>query len=258
MICALACTLTWWSLPLDVRAQDTRERMHELNERGFEAFQVNKFDLAASIFAEAYAIESDPNLKKNEAIALLRAQRLEEAQNAAELALTLSPPLTPADRLEAERVVSVCALRLGERAAARGDDEQAERLLAAVSSPRLNDQERIDLAGLRGTLLERRVERSETIKRVDSVPSNRLSTGLMIGGAALTGAAIAYHAWALTASDDFIDEAGRGTDRARYDNLRGRVETARWVAPTLYVAGLSTAAVGLGMRLLSDGKHEEY
>ncbi len=273
-------------------AQESTVR--ELNARGLEAFGEGRFSDAAESFDRAYALEPRPELLKNEAVAWYKAERCEEAVEAAHQYLG-APELAPADRDEISALLNACKVKLAGEAIEAGSLSLAERLLDEVeaSSPDavLADRAarvRIELARARkeqGTRTNDTSDASDVgavamdASADDDTPTGRQDAShdtaftrvedpgpargsavgwplIGLGAASLAGAVVYHVVMATTVEPSFHDAARAGTDRERYDRLDRTLRTANVLVPTLYGIGAASTAVGVWMVARSPGARE--
>ncbi|QDG52826.1 hypothetical protein FIV42_19370 [Persicimonas caeni] len=209
--------------PDEARAE---QRMLELNEAGFSAFAEGEFVEAARKFEEAHEFVPDPNLRKNAAIAWFKAERCEEASEAAVFFL-LADEMTVKDRIEARSVLGHCRLDEAEAAIAAGDVERARLIVERVAL--LETDERVEerLSSVR-VQLGPPMGQGEGVARVDE--SNTAGWALLATGAAIVAGTAGYHI--LSAR-------------------QGDADTASWLVPSLYGAGAVTASTGVWL-IVSD------
>lgn len=213
------------SNPNENDGENAEQRMLELNEAGFAAFAEGEFIEAAQKFEEAHAYVPDPILRKNAAIAWFKAERCEEASEAAVFFL-LADEMTVKDRVEARSVLGHCRLEEAEEAVEAGEVDRARGIVERVTL--LQTDERVDerLAAVRMQL------GGHALDDAEGGYSRRETAGwaLVATGAAIVAGNIGYH----IASDD-----SQGSD------------TADWLVPTLYGAGALTSGTGVWL-LVSD------
>lgn len=272
-IALLAC------LALSTAAYAQESTVRELNARGLKAFGEGRFADAAESFDRAYALDPKPELLKNEAVSWYKAERCDQAVEAAHQFLG-APDLKPADRDEISSLLGACKVKLAGDAIDAGSFELADRLLTEVeeSGPDavLADRVarvRIALARARSEAHDEPDEPTEEPDEtaIDPVamdasddqtdtspdepdlsieepgPARRGVSGwpiIGLGAASLVGAGI-YHAVMAAVVEPNFREAGANGDRDRYDRLDKTLRTANVLVPTLYGVGAATTAVGI-------------
>ena len=267
-----------FALPLAVRAQDGAPAgdIVKLNEEGIAAYQAGRFEEAATKFRQAYAIQPENTLKKNEAVAWFKAGRCEEALTAGREFLAL-PEIDELSQVEARAVVLQCDLQLARAATDAGQLDKAEQHVASARMNQPDPQAVEQLAKLETEIAAKR-EAEEAAKAqaaadaearrnakaaaaaaaADDDRSGSTSTlglGLTAGGGAILVGTVVYHAALLfSTAPKFRDVAAAGADRAQYDRLGKKLETANWLIPTLYAVGAVTTGVGVWLWLQPGGE----
>ncbi len=237
----------------------------KLNEEGIAAFQSGDFATAAQKFHDAYELEPQDTLKKNEAVAWFKSGNCEKASVAAGEYLMM-PGNDELSRAEASAVATTCDIQLAEAALAAGSLDEADRRVKAAAGREPTDEDKVKIANIEQQVAAKRKEiadaeakaaadekaRAEAASRAaaeaeaQSNQSQTLGTILVGtgGGIILTG--LVYHAvMAFGVAPKFRDAAEAGTDRDSYDSMGKKLETANWLVPTLYAVGAATAGVGV-------------
>lgn len=244
----------------------------KLNEDGIAAFQAGNFEEAATKFRQAYEIQPENTLKKNEAVAWFKAGNCENALRAGREFLALAD-VDELSQTEARAVTLQCDLQLARTAVDAGDLDKAEQHTA---SARINqpdpqavkqlDQLDADIAAKRKIEEEARQKAladAEARRKAEQAAaandgggsSSALGLGLMSGGGALLVGTLVYHVVMLASvAPKFRDVAAAGDDRARYDDLGKKLETANWLVPTLYAVGAVTTGVGVWFWMQSSAE----
>ncbi len=245
-------------------SQAAADEVAELNEEGIAAFQEGRFEEAAQKFRAAWEIEPEPPLRKNEAIAWFKAGRCEEALEAAASYVSYGED-DPEAREDAESVIGNCKVELARSAITLGDFALAQKMLDETEGLRLDDfaREQVNLARLE--LARARDEappREDDAVAASAPPPEPLNTREMLGwvftgtGGVFIASALIYHIVMLTSvAPEHEDLGASGSDRARFDELSSKLDTARWLVPTLYALGASSA--GAGIYLLLDSSAAE-
>lgn len=246
------------SLGLVMPATAFADDIVKLNEDGITAFQAGQFEEAASKFQQAYEIKPEPPLKKNEALAWFKAGECGRALSAAGEYLALGVE-DDRSQQEAQTVVVRCHLQRAEAALAAGELADAEAALADARAHEPGDEDVASISGMEKEIASRRAAEQQV--RQDAIAAaqqdeqreareqsrrKKRSMGLGIasaGGAIVLGTLIYHVALATGTSAKFRDAAQAG-DRAEYDRLGQKLETANWLVPALYGVGLATAGVG--------------
>ncbi len=239
----------------------------ESNQRGMEAFADGDFAGAAEHFARAYQLEPDPAFRKSEAVAWFKAERCNEAIEAAN-AFILKWKGAPGEADEASSVIANCKVDLAEEAMAAGGFELAETLLGEAEEAARDDYTRDRISGARVELTRLRAEQKSEPEEslsadpaivadpepVEPAPRSKLpaTLALAVGGAATVGAA-ALHVLTLTSTVPALEEAQTG-DRDTWEARARRVDTARILVPTLYALG--GLGIGVGVWLSIDPPSE--
>ena len=235
----------------------------KLNEEGIAAFQAGNFEEAATKFQQAYALEPENTLKKNEAVAWFKAGKCGEAVTAANQFLGLEG-IDELSATEARAVVVKCDVQLAGAALDAGRVDEAERRLAEAKANQPDEEMQKQIAELESRVAAKKQETEEARQKAlaaaqarlqaeaqaaeqqDAGSTTTLGLALTAAGGAVFLGAVVYHLVMLAGvAPKFRDVAAAGTDRAEYDRLGKRLETARWLAPTLGVVGLATAGVGV-------------
>ncbi len=232
-----------------------RSLVKQLNNEGITAFEAGDFELAAKKFFEAWNIDQDPTLRKNEAIAWFKANKCKEASEASASYID-SGAADKETRSEMKAILSNCRVSYAREAAEVRDFNLAENFLveaegfAETAVPKENIQlARLDIARLRDDynqeIRQRALAKQATIDSEADSDTNwpAIITGT---GAAILTTAVVYHIVAATYyASEYEDVAKRGTDRPRYDDLASSLDTARWLVPTLYALGATTTGIGV-------------
>lgn len=235
------------------------DEVAELNEEGIAAFENERFEEAAQKFRAAWSIEPDPSLRKNEAIAWFKAGRCEEALVAASSYVGLGID-DPAAREDAESVIANCKVEFARDAMKVSDLDLAEKMLDEIEGLQVDEftREQMNLARL--DLARARDEaRAEALpaepERAPETDDDTLGWVLTGTGGVVFLTAVIYHLVMATSVASEHEEVGAaGEDRVRFDALSSQLDTARWLVPTLYVVGATTA--GIGIYLILDSAVE--
>ena len=232
-------------------AKKKRGLVQQLNDEGITAFEAGNYELAAKKFFEAWNIDSDPTLRKNEAIAWFKADKCKEASEASASYLD-SGAADKETRSEMKSILANCRVTYAREAANARDFNLAENFLveaeefAETAVPRENIKlARLEIAQIRDEYNQEIRRRAKveptTTESAASWPAVVAGTGAVI----LTSA-IVYHIIAATYyASEYDNAANQGTDRARYDDLADSLDTARWLVPTLYAIGATTTGIGV-------------
>lgn len=253
-ICSLAVLLCL-ACSVPAFAQD----IVELNEKGITAFQEGRFAEAAGFFQKAYANEAQPPLKKNEAVAWFKAGKCPEAMTAAKQYLALETGVELSVK-ETQAVMVDCNLKMAQAALKEDGFDKAEKHLDAADSYTPDEDAELEIASTRASIAQRKTEIKEErekakaeaeAKREAEERASRRGTmrnvglGVAGGGAAIILGTLVYHSvMAFGVAPKFKDTAAAGDDRAEYDRLGKRLETANWLIPTFYALGLAAGGVG--------------
>lgn len=232
-------------LPAAAQAQERSEeleRMHTLNEQGFQAYERGDYRRAAALFAEAYEVHQDVNLLKNQAISYYKADDCDMALPLADEFL-LAEATRSADREEARQVMIGCHLKMAERELARDRPGRATPHLASLRNERLDDTQRL-------TYLELSERHHAEVERSGKSRQRTVGVALVAGGALALAGTFAYRASLRDEEQELITLSEQGGDQARYDALSRKLDRARLILPLGYVAG-SALMLGGGYVLLS-------
>ncbi len=224
-------------LPSLAFAETADERMTRLNAQGFEEFQAGRFAAAANRFREAYEAKPDPNLRKNEAIAWFKAGRCKEAVPAAN-AYLIAGPSVDSEAMEARSIVANCKVEMARDAIRARSWALADQLLDEADSlqPDQYAQDQV-----RQARLELATAQSEAPREVSVLGWVFVGTG-----AAIVGGTIVY--WLLTIPDRRDSEQLPMTD-PRWESVRKRARTSRWLVPVALAGGAALAGTGIYMVL---------
>jgi tetratricopeptide (TPR) repeat protein len=231
----------------------------ELNEKGIAAFQEGRFADAASFFQQAYGVEAQPPLKKNEAAAWFKAGKCPEAINAAKQYLALDTGVEISVK-ETRAILVDCNVQLAKTATDEGALEAAEGHLTEAEAHQPDAEAAAKIAAARTAIAEKKEEQrlarekalaeAEAKREAEQKAARRarmrtVGLGVAGGGAAILLGTLVYHsAMAFGTAPRFKDTAAAGEDRATYDRLGRRLETANWLIPTLYGVGLAAGGAG--------------
>jgi len=249
ILAALACLV---AAPA-VHAQDA----DALNQAGMAAFSEGDFVAAAQNFANAYAADPDPIFRKSEAVAWFKAARCDEAITAAN-AFLLQWKGSAEESDEAASVLANCKVNLADQAMLTKSFELAERLLFEAESAARDTYTRDRISAARVELARLRQEEIVAAKDPDVVvpQPEPAREGPAVGavvtlasGAGIVLVAAVLHVATFTTTIPNLERAQDG-DKAGYDRLARRLNTARILVPTLYAIG--GVASGLGVWMMID------
>lgn len=234
-----------------------RSPVKQLNDEGITAFEAGDFELAAKKFFEAWNIDQDPTLRKNEAIAWFKANKCKEASEAGASYLD-SGAADEETRSEMKAILANCRVAYAREAADVRDFNLAEKFLveaegfAETAVPKENIQlARLDIARIKDEhdkeIRQQALLNEAKVKSESESESEMNWPAIVTGtGAVILTSAIVYHIVAATYyASEYEDSAKQGTDRPRYDELASSLDTARWLVPTLYALGATTTGVGV-------------
>jgi tetratricopeptide (TPR) repeat protein len=233
----------------------------QLNEQGITAFAEGRFEEAAQKFHQAYDKAPEPGAKKNEALAWFKAGKCSEALAAAKEYLALNVPDELSTK-EAQTVAARCYIQRAEGEFASGNLVGTEAALADAKANNPAPEEVAKITKIEGDVAAKRKAEDAEKTRVaaaaaaaeeerkqqearDAQSGNQMvGLGIAAGGGAIVLGTLVYHlSMALGTAPKFKDAAFEG-DRAQYDKLGKKLETANWLIPTLYGVGLATVGVG--------------
>ena len=254
-------------LPGSAAGQDRNAQGIELNEKGVQAFEAGRYAEAADAFRNAYDILGDPAIRKNEALAWFKAENCDEAVAAANKFLLLDATL-PEDRNEMSTVIANCKVTIAAKAVEAGELDVANRLLAEAEQLEpdayVRDQiklVRIEIAKREGaqtggsTTTDTASAAQTTVESQADIEEPRtpiLGYALLGAGGAMVVAGAIYHAIALGWQAEFLRMTTEGGDPARFESLRGRVQTARFLVPVLYGLGIASAGTGIALMMMYE------
>jgi tetratricopeptide (TPR) repeat protein len=261
----VAATIFSLAAAADAQQPEGEATAFELNDQGIVAFQEGRFEDAARAFAEAYVLNQDEALRKNEALAWFKAGKCDPAVAAANKFL-LVDGILDSDRTDVSAVISNCKVEFARTALAAGDLELAESLLSqaeeAVPDPVVRDRiagVRVDIATERSRRADEASAAAENTSRPTTSADARLDPPApgwalytFIGGLTTVGATFAYHMIALGWQRTFLDMAQDGGDADKFDSLRKRVHTARVLVPVFYTLGVGAAATGAWFTFIAE------
>ena len=220
------------------QAQETpKERMHALNEKGFELFAEGQFDDAARSFSQAYKLYPDINLRKNESLAWFKHGDCERARIAGRLFLN-AQNISQADKRDARTVFVRCTLTLAKQSLDDNEDYKAQLYLDEASTMYMSPEDKATHKKLSDDIALRRTSGSSGISR------SVAGWGLVGAGAVVLTSAMLYHVFINDDEEELITISQKGGDRARYDKLAQRLDTAQVLLPTLYTASILSLAAG--------------
>lgn len=256
--------------PANLFAQDTPPQgdIVKLNEEGIAAFQAGNFEEAATKFQQAYELQPENTLKKNEAVAWFKANKCEQAVTAGNQFLALEGT-DELSQTEARAVVAKCDVQLAQAALDANRLDEAERRLNEAKAAQPDPETQAKIAELEPKLAAKKQEAEARQKAIAEAEARRkaeeaaaaepsgstqtLGLALTAAGGALVVGALVYHfAMLLGTAPKFRDVAAAGEDRAEYDRLGKKLETARWLAPTIGLVGAATAGVGVWLWMRGD------
>lgn len=250
------------------QSKQDKETIKKLNEEGIAAFEAGRFDEAAQKFQDAWKLDPDPSLRKNEAIAWFKANRCNEASTAGTSYID-SGAADPESRVEIHALLATCRVSYARDAMGAKNFDLADQFLNEADVLALSEapkqaiaQARLDLAKAREEHAKAEAEAAQKAQMeaaAKAVPAPEPAAELPIpwiitgAGAAILVGAAAYHVVSLTSTaSEYEDVAAAGTDRARYDELASSLDTARWLVPTLYAIGAATTGVGVYFLMEQD------
>jgi tetratricopeptide (TPR) repeat protein len=233
----------------------------ELNEAGVDAFASGKFEEAAKKFKAAYDLEPTPSVKKNEALAWYKAEKCDDARRAAGEYLTL-PDAEELSVKESQTIIIRCDIKSAEAKLAADDLDGATTLISDARTRNPAEADTARLTQLEGQVTARRdqiaaeqaqaqqaVAEAEAAKKREAKKKRDQRMRIIGLSVASTGAAIlvgtlVYHLSLATGTSKKFKDAAASGDRATYDKLGKRLETANWLVPVMYSLGAATSGVG--------------
>lgn len=249
-------------------AQSKKPNVKKLNEEGIAAFEAGRFEEAAQKFQDAWKIDPDPTLRKNESIAWFKANRCNEASTAGTSYLD-SGTVDAGTRVEIHAVLANCRVSYAREAMGAKDFALAEKFIDEAEVLALSDAPKETIRVAREDLNKAReadaaaaaeAQQKAALEAAAKTPPPAVDSGAPVlpwvitgAGAAILASAAVYHVIAATSmASEYEDVAAAGDDRARYDELASSLDTARWLVPTLYAIGAATTGVGVYFLMEQD------
>ena len=239
-------------LPALTQAQDQdqgqetpKQRMHVLNEQGFELFSKGEFERAARSFSRAYDLYPDINLRKNESLAWFKHGDCERARIAGRLFLD-APNISKQDKRDAQTVVVRCTLTLAQQAADAREIYKAQLYLDEADGMSMSTEDQVTYKKISDEVAIQRAasEKAQAPTAPSSASGSPLAWGLVGAGGVLLTSAVIYHVFVSSDGEELIDISQNGGDKARYDTLASRLDTASVLLPTLYATGVLSLGAG--------------
>lgn len=228
------------------------ESADELNEQALAAFEQHRFVEAAQLFARAYRGDPDPTFRKSEAIAWFKADRCDEAINAANA--FLHEVKDGRDTSEAQAVVANCKTTMAESAIDARSFALAEKLLFEADQIAPDGFTRDRITATRVTLANARTaaragnepapEPIAPPPVVQARPSAAPGWVAIGAGASAVIAGAIWHTVTLTSTVPRLKTEANGGDPDVHQRLSRQVSTARSMVWVLY--GLGAAGIGIG------------
>jgi tetratricopeptide (TPR) repeat protein len=249
-------------------AQSKKPDVKKLNEEGIAAFEAGRFEEAAQKFQDAWKLDPDPTLRKNEAIAWYKANRCNEA-SAAGTSYLDSSAVDKETRIEIHAVLANCRVSYAREAMGAKDFVLAEKFIDEAEVLALSDPPKETIRVAREDLAKAReaeaqalaeAQQKAALEAAAKTPPPEVESSSPVlpwaitgAGAAILASAAVYHVIAATSmASEYEDVAAAGEDRARYDELASSLDTARWLVPTLYAIGAATTGVGVYFLMEQD------
>lgn len=262
-VSTVLCSQTAWAQQEDDEAY---QEMLDLSNAAADAVADEQFALGAVQFRRAYDSYPDPVLLNNEMIAWYRADDCRNALRPARdfLELEDTDNISEEDRQNVRTVLVDCHLNLSEEAVEADNPALAAYHLDAVDDVERSNEEDERYQALRQQLDEQHeapepTPQNDQRQDADTSP-NYLGWGQVSGGVLLAGLGMTFHSVALNRQSVLqdLEERGQGALlETRKEQWGSFQNTARWLVPTLYVAGAAAIGSGIYFVLSDSGSHTD-